>query len=250
MRFVIGLILVIATMTACSTTPPQAGGVVASQRTPTLVTSERPSPPAVPPASAPSGSAAQVATPDTDPVAVPTYQGMETAMAQSTPSVFHRAPRSITIPAIGVKSSIIDLGLNPDGTLEVPQDYDETGWWAGGSRQLEVGPTVIVGHVDSTTGPAVFWRLRELTPGDIIEVTDDAGVITRFAVRRVTQYEKDEFPTDLVYGPTERPTLRLITCGGEYDRDVRSYRANTVVYAEWVDEEIEAFTELAQTLLP
>jgi hypothetical protein len=140
-------------------------------------------------------------------------------------------PVSIEIPAIGVRAPIILLGLNPDRSLEVPEDFDDTGWWSGGSRPGETGPAVIVGHVDSRTGPAVFYRLRELRRGDEVVVVRRDGSRARFTVLGSERYPKDEFPTARVYGRTDRPTLRLITCGGGFDSSTGHYVDNTIVYA-------------------
>ena len=94
-----------------------------------------------------------------------------------------------------------------------------------------MGPAVLAGHVDSTAGPAVFWRLRDLAPGDEVLVDRADGTTARFTVTRVERHPKDAFPTDEVYGPTTGAELRLITCGGEFDRAARSYRDNVVVFA-------------------
>ncbi len=141
-------------------------------------------------------------------------------------------PRVIRIPAIDVEATIIDLGLTDDGSLETPVDFDLAGWWAGGTPASHPGPTVIVGHVDSTKGPAVFFRLRELEPGDEIEVVDDQDNSQTFVVIERHTYDKDAFPTERVYGDTDGPTLRLVTCGGVFDTVARSYESNIVVYAE------------------
>ena len=117
-------------------------------------------------------------------------------------------PVRIEIPSIAVRAPIIRLGLNPDRTLEVPTDYGDTGWWSGGARPGENGPAVIVGHVDSETGPAVFYRLRELRPGATIVVVRSEGSRARFTVQRSERYPKDEFPTARVYGRTDGATLR------------------------------------------
>jgi len=143
-------------------------------------------------------------------------------------------PVLVSIPQIEVEAEIIDLGLNPDGTLEVPKDFGLTGWYTGRSVPGNVGPSVVVGHVDSTTGPAVFYRLRDLSPGDIIEIYRSDGTLALFRVTGTEMVLKDEFPTDQVYGPTAEPTLRLITCGGTYDKSAFSYRSNFIVYAEHV----------------
>jgi hypothetical protein len=140
-------------------------------------------------------------------------------------------PVRVSIPSIGVHTPIVPLGLNPDRTLEVPNDFDHAGWWTGGPRPGERGPAVIAGHVDSYTGPAVFYRLRELRPGAAIVVLRRDGTRARFTVQRTGQYPKDRFPTARVYGQTAGPTLRLITCGGEFDDSTGHYLDNTVVYA-------------------
>ncbi len=140
-------------------------------------------------------------------------------------------PRQVVIPAIDVDAPIIDLGLTADGALETPADFDLAGWWAGGTVADEDGPTVIVGHVDDQDGPAVFFRLQELTPGDPIIVIDALGREARFTVVDKGLYDKDSFPTDRVYGNHDRPTLRLVTCGGDFDRSERSYESNWVIYA-------------------
>ena len=140
-------------------------------------------------------------------------------------------PVRIEIPAIGVNTRIVWLGLNPDRSLEVPTNFADTGWWSGGPRPGDPGPAVIAGHVDSKTGPAVFYRIRDLRPGDAIAVERRDGSRARFAVLGSEQYPKSHFPTARVYGRTAGPTLRLITCSGTFDRATGHYLDNTVVYA-------------------
>jgi hypothetical protein len=144
-----------------------------------------------------------------------------------------RAPRPvrITIPAIGVSAPIIALGLDRSGALEVPHDFGDTGWWAGGARPGERGPAVIAGHVDSYTGPAVFFRVGKLSRGDLIIVQRADGRLVHFHVQRTAHYPKAHFPSAEVYGPTGGPALRLITCSGTFDRASGHYLDNTVVYA-------------------
>lgn len=144
-------------------------------------------------------------------------------------------PVRIRIPAIGVVAPLVRLGLNPDRTLEVPK-FREAGWYTGASRPGSPGPAVIAAHVDSTTGPAVFYRLRELNPGDAVHVDYRHGSVT-FSVRESQSFPKSEFPTARVYGATEGPELRLVTCDGTFDRRVRSYRSNRVVWARIVAAE-------------
>jgi LPXTG-site transpeptidase (sortase) family protein len=144
-------------------------------------------------------------------------------------------PASVRIPAIDVESEVISLGLQPDGSLAVPQpgpDYDKAAWFDGSPRPGQAGPSVIEGHVDSAaSGPSVFYRLGDLAAGDRIEVTHDDGSAVAFTVDEVRVVPKDDFPTYDVYGNTAGPELRLITCGGPFDSSARSYVDNVVVFA-------------------
>jgi LPXTG-site transpeptidase (sortase) family protein len=140
-------------------------------------------------------------------------------------------PLRVEIPSIGVDAPIEGIALNAAGELAPPVLAPDAGWYAGSSLPGAIGPSVIAGHVDSLTGPAVFARLRELTPGDTVEVSRSDGRTVRFRVTQVAQYRKDRFPTAAVYGPTPAGALRLITCGGSYDRRGAGYPDNVVVYA-------------------
>jgi sortase (surface protein transpeptidase) len=140
-------------------------------------------------------------------------------------------PVRIEIPSIGVASSLGQLGREADRTVEVPTRWEEAGWYALGPRPGDPGSAVILGHVDSTRGPAVFFRLRELRRGDQVKVTRADGSSVRFVVQRTAQYDKRRFPTDEVYYPTLTSTLRLVTCGGEFDATARHYRSNIIVFA-------------------
>ena len=141
------------------------------------------------------------------------------------------APARVTIPAIGVDSTLSELGVDAAGALVPPADFAQAGWFAAGPAPGEVGPAVLAGHVDDHRGPAVFFRLEELTPGDRVEVIDRDGQALSFTVTRVAEYPKSDFATAEVYGPTTGPELRLITCGGAFDRSRRSYTDNVVVFA-------------------
>ena len=140
-------------------------------------------------------------------------------------------PVRVEIPAIGVSSRLVRLGLNADGTMQVPGDYDLAGWFTGGAMPGQDGPAVISGHVDSKTGPAVFYRLRDLRPGDTVRVQRAAGDWLAFEVTGTARYAKAAFPTEAVFGPVTGPVLRLITCGGDFDRASGHYRDNMVVTA-------------------
>ncbi len=141
------------------------------------------------------------------------------------------APVRVTIPSIGVDSTLTDIGVDATGALVPPADFAQAGWFAAGPVPGEVGPAVLAGHVDDRSGPAVFFRLEDLVPGDAVVVTDGDGQARTFTVSRVAAYPKTDFATAEVYGPTAGPELRLITCGGTFDRSRRSYTDNVVVYA-------------------
>jgi len=141
-------------------------------------------------------------------------------------------PVRIEIPRIGVSSTLDRLGRAPNGTVQTPplRRAGVAGWYALGPRPGDPGSAVILGHVDSKRGPAVFYRLRELRRGDQITVARADGSTVRFVVQRTEQTLKRQFPTDDVYYPTlTTPGLRLVTCGGEFDG--RHYRSNIIVYA-------------------
>lgn len=137
----------------------------------------------------------------------------------------------IKIPAIGVDAPVIRLGLNSDHTLQVPARTDVTGWWSGGAIPGRRGAAVIVGHVDSKVGPAVFFRLRDLRPGDRIRVIPRGRPAVTFTAQRSIEAPKDHFPTREVYAPTRRPTLRLVTCTGTFNQASGHYRDNLIVFA-------------------
>ena len=141
------------------------------------------------------------------------------------------APVRLVIPAIGVATPLVRLGLEPGGEMAVPSDFGRAGWFAEGPAPGQVGPAVIAGHVDSRTGPAVFYRLRDLRPGDQIRVVRADASPLRFVVEGARSYPKDGFPTDAVFGPVPGAALRLVTCTGDFDRARGSYRDNLVVFA-------------------
>jgi Sortase domain len=122
-------------------------------------------------------------------------------------------PVSIEIPAVGVDAPVVPVGLLADRTMEVPA-VDQAGWYEPGPRPGEAGPAVIVGHVDSRRGPAVFFRLQELRPGDRIVVGLDGGAARSFLVERVERRPKEDLPVGRIWDRADRPVLRLITCGG------------------------------------
>lgn len=143
-------------------------------------------------------------------------------------------PTAIRIPAIDVSSRLARVGLTPDGTIEVPhgRHYDQAAWYTGSPTPGELGTAVIVGHIDSAArGPSVFFRLGALEPGDTVKIPRADGTVAVFEVGAVRMYPKEDFPTRIVYGPTGRAALRLITCGGSFNDTTGHYRSNIVVFA-------------------
>jgi sortase (surface protein transpeptidase) len=144
-------------------------------------------------------------------------------------------PERINAPTVGIDAAIVDLGRLANGTMQVPAQFGVAGWYDQGPPPGEPGPAVIVGHVDNTTGPAVFWHLSKLRPGDPVTVTTARGLET-FRVTAVESVPKDAFPTESVFGPVADPELRLITCSGQFDRSTGHYLDNTIVFARLISE--------------
>jgi sortase (surface protein transpeptidase) len=168
-----------------------------------------------------------------DSARVPFVAGPVVADAPQSPAsatVPHSTPIALRVPAIGLAVSLSTLGLNPDQTVQVPTNFQEPGWFRLGPSPGERGSAVILGHVDSYTGPAVFFRLRDLNPGDEVDVTLADGVVAHFVVNTVATYPKDQFPAQQVYASHDYSALQLVTCGGVFDTHARSYLSNTVVY--------------------
>jgi hypothetical protein len=195
------------------------------------VVAEAPSTPAPTPTTAgdTATGAAAVAGPDAVPApAVPT--------AELGPVLPASDPVGLSIPSIGVSSDVLEpLALDADGVLPAPTDFALPGWYTGGPRPGQFGPAVLAGHVDGPDGPAVFYRLGELAVGATVDVTRADGTVATFVVDAVERYAKADFPTSRVYGnTTDRAELRLITCGGAFDRTTGHYVDNIVAYAHLV----------------
>jgi Sortase domain len=165
------------------------------------------------------------------------------ALPQPAPPTGHRQrvnlvardaapPRRITIPAIGVSAPVVPLGREPDGTMQTPREWQNTGWYKPGAEPGERGPAVIVGHVDSTSGPAAFYRLRELHRGNVISIRRADHTTVRFRVEGLERWPKSDFPTQRVFGRRSTiSVLRLVTCSGNFDSSTGHYVDNTIVYA-------------------
>lgn len=157
--------------------------------------------------------------------------------AAKGPSLHRSLPVSVDIPAIGVHSQLLRLGVNADGTVQVPPlttSADEAAWLKYSATPGQIGASVIEGHVDSYRGPAVFFRLGALHPGDIIDVTLADGDTGIFRVTGVREYLKDKFPANVIYSDANYAALRLITCGGAFDYTTGHYLSSTVVFASLI----------------
>lgn len=158
------------------------------------------------------------------------------AQAKAPAALGRSAPMSLAAPAIGLRTShMVELGLGHDRRLEAPEEWDAVGWYSLGAAPGQQGPAVLAGHLDSPTGPAVFHRLDGLREQDTVSVERADGTVVDFAVYAVERHAKDDFPTEEVYGDTERPELRLITCGGDFDAATGHYTDNVVVFAALVE---------------
>jgi hypothetical protein len=167
------------------------------------------------------------------PAPAPSAAGTVGAAAKG-PALRRSVPVSVSIPEIGVRSKLLSLGLNPDGTFAVPSlvtSADEAAWYKYSVTPGQVGAAVIEGHVDSYQGPAVFFRLGALRPGNQIDVTLADGITAVFRVTGVREYPKDKYPAEMIYGPTDYAALRLITCGGDFDYATHHYLSSVVVFA-------------------
>lgn len=154
--------------------------------------------------------------------------------ASSTAGLTKSIPTRIEIPSIGVDSSLMSLGLDSQGALQVPATGFPAGWYTGAPTPGELGPAVIAGHVDWAGAPGVFYELRNLESGSQVAVTREDGSIARFEVTEVKVFPKNEFPTDLVYGTLDFAGLRLVTCGGAFDASTSNYDDNIVAFAKLV----------------
>jgi Sortase domain len=154
--------------------------------------------------------------------------------AAKGPALHRSLPVSVSIPAIGVQSKLLRLGLDKDGTIQVPDLFtsaNEAAWYKYSVTPGQIGTAVIEGHVDSYQGPAVFFRLGALRPGSHINVRLADGVTAVFRVTGVREYSKEKYPANIVYAPADYAALRLITCGGDFDPATGHYLSSVVVFA-------------------
>lgn len=166
----------------------------------------------------------------------PSLPSQTPSPSPTAPPLAASRPTSISIASVGIRSEIKPIGLADDGTLAVPKpgpDLDKAAWFEKSPTPGQPGPSIIEGHVDSESGPSVFFELGKVRPGDKVRVTRADGVVAVFTVSAVRDYAKKKFPTDTVYGAKDlsRPALRLITCS-DFDSSLRTHVGNTVVFAE------------------
>ena len=162
-------------------------------------------------------------------------QTQATTSVSSSTGLSRMAPVRLQIPSIHLDTTFVPpLALNADKTVAVPDTYTQVGWYSGGAAPGEVGPAVILGHVDSKTGPAVFYSLGQVQVGDEVQVTRSDGTVATFEITELKRYPQSDFPTLDVYGLTDYPALRLVTCSGIYDHGQKRYSHNLVVYARLV----------------
>jgi len=148
-------------------------------------------------------------------------------------------PTRVDIAAVDVHAPLTALGLDYRGNFEVPAMWrpQEAGWFEPGPTPGEFGPTVLMGHVDTErSGPAVFFAIKQLDEGDRIEVTREDGIVVTYKVTEIESYPKKRLPYEEVFGVEPEPALRLITCGGEFDRRAGDYTENVVVFAEYTGQ--------------
>lgn len=150
-----------------------------------------------------------------------------------TPTISAGIPLQLTIPILHVSAHIESIGLDSQNNMDVPKEWFDTGWYNKGPRPGEIGNVVIDGHYDTPTGaPSVFYQLKTLHNGDIIQVTDNMKKTYTYSVTKVINYPTTAFPIEEVFGPTTKSQLNLITCGGTWDKVAHNYRERTVVYSE------------------
>jgi len=180
------------------------------------------------------GQTGRAAVPVGKPAPVPMPGGRRAAVPRPSADLRVASPTHLIIPAIGVRTRLVRLGLTASGALQVPATAAVAGWYTGSPRPGAIGAAVIAGHIDSYLGPGVFFRLRLLRPGDRVYVRRADGTLALFLVSAVRTFLKSRFPTEAVYGPVPDAQLRLITCGGTFDPATGHYLSNVIVFADLV----------------
>jgi hypothetical protein len=174
----------------------------------------------------------------TDPrqrVLTSTTTGPTTSTTHPTPAGLARSrPLELRVPSLGISTTVAELGLQANNEVQVPASVHTVGWFRLGPTPGQIGSSVILGHVDSFRGPGIFFEIKSLPPGALIEVNLADGVTAQFRVTSVVQYAKTGFPDALVYGSRSGRELNLVTCGGTFDHQTGSYESNIVVFSRLV----------------
>lgn len=213
-------------------------GLVGAFLAGTLVDQAAPTPPpaaqAAPPVADPTARPTAQAAP---PVALPTAPPPPTP-ASDAPPVDAPLPTAleISIPDLGIAQPMVGLGIMADGRLAAPEVFEDIGWWSDGPAPGEPGAAIVVGHVTSKDGPAVFYDLPSLEIGAVVSFQRPDGTTVRFRVTDKQTFPKDDFPDDLVYRLDGKPSVHLVTCGGIFDRRTGHYPDNVVVFADLIEE--------------
>lgn len=168
---------------------------------------------------------------------------VEEAKSVVSAEIGYSLPIKLSVPAVGIEAEFeAPVGIDAEGEMEVPKNYDTVAWYKHGPTPGELGPTVIVGHVDSEKGPEVFQPLKDVKEGDEIKVKREDGTTMVFRVYDVAYHSRKKFPVGKIFGDVDQPEIRLITCGGFFDYFKRSYSHNLVVYGTLARVETVAST--------
>jgi LPXTG-site transpeptidase (sortase) family protein len=168
---------------------------------------------------------------NSQPIPVANIAGNQITTASNN---FKPKPARIKIASLKIDAPVVDLGLNIDGTLEVPKRDNDVGWYTQSPTPGAMGPSVMVGHLDSARGTAIFYNLKNLKAGDQFQIVREDGSVANFKVDNSETYAQDNFPTAKVYGNLNYAGIRLITCSGTYSRIKGHYSDNLVVYGTLV----------------
>ncbi len=241
---VIGVVLITVASCTAQAGPPQPAAAAAGDLVPSASVVDSPTSATPLPATSTATTDALPApseptTPESTAPAAPTTSAQPAPAPPTRGPILGAArPVSVSIPAIGVTSTLLDLGLNADGTVEVPplsEPVSKAGWYNQSPTPGTLGPAIILGHIDSKKyGPGVFYNLGTLQPGDLVDVTREDGTVAVFQIDGVRSYAKADFPTLQVYGNLDHAGLRLITCGGVFDTAEGSYESNIIAFASLV----------------
>ncbi len=163
-------------------------------------------------------------------------QPVQPATPEPIKEEYSMRPAILSIPKLDLEAPIKEFGLDKEGNMELPDNGEDVAWFEPGFQPGEKGNAVLAGHVDDEKKAAVFYELKELEPGDEIQLQDKDGATLTFVVREKVAYQKDDAPLRTIFGPSQKRMLNLITCTGYFDREIHNYVERLVVYTELVEE--------------